>query len=187
MKSFYDDVQAQLPDVGRRREACKILTAIMPFVAGTRAEAERKRDEHNALIHPLVGLATLSSHSNVDFSTHKPEEPIAHVQSGGTQGLFASVMRLTHEHGLTLADIGRLYGRGVLVPQIAGTAAEIADYMQAIVEAEASDGFVISPAFLPDSFEEFVDQVVPELQRRDIFRKEYTSRRLRDHLALGIP
>ena len=187
MKSFYDDVQAQLPDFGRRREACKILTAIMPFVAGTRAEAERKRDEHNALIHPLVGLATLSSHSNVDFSTHKPEEPIAHVQSGGTQGLFASVMRLTHEHGLTLADIGRLYGRGVLVPQIAGTAAEIADYMQAIVEAEASDGFVISPAFLPDSFEEFVDQVVPELQRRDIFRKEYTSRRLRDHLALGIP
>jgi alkanesulfonate monooxygenase SsuD/methylene tetrahydromethanopterin reductase-like flavin-dependent oxidoreductase (luciferase family) len=109
------------------------------------------------------------------------------VQSSGTQGLFAAVMRLTHEQGLTLADIGTLYGRGVLVPQIAGTAAEIADYMQAIVAAEASDGFVISPAFLPDSFEEFVDQVVPELQRRDIFRKEYTGRRLRDHLALATP
>jgi alkanesulfonate monooxygenase SsuD/methylene tetrahydromethanopterin reductase-like flavin-dependent oxidoreductase (luciferase family) len=59
--------------------------------------------------------------------------------------------------------------------------------MQAILEAEASDGFVISPAFLPDSFEEFVDQVVPELQRREIFRKEYAGRRLRDHLALAIP
>jgi alkanesulfonate monooxygenase SsuD/methylene tetrahydromethanopterin reductase-like flavin-dependent oxidoreductase (luciferase family) len=163
------------------------LTAIMPFVAGTRAEAERKRDRHNALIHPLVGLSTLSSHSNVDFSTHKLEAPIAGVQSGGTQGIFASVMRLTHEQGLTLADIGTLYGRGVLVPQIAGTAAEIAEYMQAIVEAEASDGFVISPAFLPDSFEEFVDQVIPELQRRDIFRQEYAGRRLRDHLGLAVP
>jgi FMN-dependent oxidoreductase (nitrilotriacetate monooxygenase family) len=186
-KRFYDDVKAQLPGFGRRREDCKILTAIMPFVAGTRTEAERKRDEHNALIHPLVGLSTLSSHSNVDFSTRRPEEPIAHVQATGTQGLFAAVMRLTHEQGLTLADIGTLYGRSVLVPQIAGTAAEIADFMQAILEAEASDGFVISPAFLPDSFEEFVDQVVPELQRREIFRKEYTGRRLRDHLALAIP
>jgi alkanesulfonate monooxygenase SsuD/methylene tetrahydromethanopterin reductase-like flavin-dependent oxidoreductase (luciferase family) len=183
MKHFYEDVKAQLPAVGRRREDCKILTAIMPFVAETRAAAEHKRDAHNALVHPLVGLSTLSSHTNVDLSTHNPDEPIAHVQSSGTRGLFASVIRLTDEQKLTLADIGRLYGRGVLVPQIAGTAAEIADYMQAIVEAEASDGFVISPAFLPDSFEEFVDQVVPELQRRDLFRQEYTGRRLRDHLA----
>ena len=57
--------------------------------------------------------------------------------------------------------------------------------MHAIVEAEASDGFVISPAFLPDSFEEFVDHVVPELQRRALFRQDYAGRRLRDHLALA--
>ncbi len=159
----------------------------MPFVATTRAAAERQRDQHNALIHPLVGLSTLSSHSNVDFSKHKSEEPIAHVQSGVTQGIFASVMRLTTEQGLTLADIGALYGRGVLVPQIAGTASDIADYMQAIVEAEASDGFVISPAFLPESFEEFVDRVVPQLQRRGIFCKDYASLRLRDNLGLPNP
>jgi FMN-dependent oxidoreductase (nitrilotriacetate monooxygenase family) len=187
MKRFYDDVKGQLLNFGRSRDACKILTAIMPFVAATHAEAERKRDRHNALIHPLVGLSTLSSHSNIDFSTHHLEEPIAQVQSSGTQGLFASVLRLTQEQGLTLAEVGRLYGRGVLVPQIAGTAVEIADYMEAIVEAEASDGFVVSPAFLPDSFEDFVDHVVPELQRRHLFRAEYTGRRLRDHLELETP
>ena len=185
MQHYYNAVKAQLPTYGRRPEDCHILTAIMPFVAGTRAEAERKRDAHNALIHPLVGLSTLSSHSNVDFSQHPPDVPLANVQSSGTQGLFASVLRLTQEQGLTLGEIGMVYGRGVLVPQIAGTAAEIADYMQAIVEAEASDGFVISPAFLPDSFEEFVDHVVPELQRRALFRTAYASRRLRDHLALA--
>lgn len=187
MKKFYEDVKAQLPEYGRRREDCKILVAIMPFVGATREEAERKRDEHNALIHPLVGLSTLSSHSNLDFSKHKLEEPIANVTSGGTQGIFASVMRLTDERGLTLADIGTLYGRGVLVPQIAGTASELADYMQAIIEAEASDGFVISPGFLPDSFEEFVDQVVPELQRRGLYRREYAGSRLRDNLELATP
>jgi len=185
MQHYYHAVKAQLPTYGRRPEDCHILTAIMPFVPGTRAKAKRKRDAHNALIHPLVGLSTLSSHSNVDFSQHPPDVPLANVQSSGTQGLFASVLRLTQEQGLTLGEIGMVYGRGVLVPQIAGTAAEIADYMQAIVEAEASDGFVISPAFLPDSFEEFVDYVVPELQRRALFRTAYASRRLRDHLALA--
>jgi alkanesulfonate monooxygenase SsuD/methylene tetrahydromethanopterin reductase-like flavin-dependent oxidoreductase (luciferase family) len=184
MKQFYDAVKAQLPAYGRRPEACHILTAIMPFVAATRAAAEQKRDAHNALIHPLVGLSTLSSHSNVDFSQHALDLPIAHVQSGGTQGLFASVLRLTQEQGLTLREIGAVYGRGILVPQIAGTVSEIADYMQGIIEAGASDGFVISPAFLPDSFEEFVDHVVPELQRRALFRTDYASHRLRDNLTL---
>ena len=187
MKRFYDAVKAQLPAFGRRSEDCHILTALMPFVAATRAEAERKRDAHNALIHPLVGLSTLASHSNIDFSQHPLDVPLANVQASGTQGLFAAVMRLTQEQGLTLREIGTLYGQGILVPQIAGTAAEIADYMQAISEAEASDGFVISPAFLPDSFEEFVDHVVPELQRRGLFRKDYAGRRLRDHLALATP
>ena len=187
MKRFYDTVKAQLPAFGRRAEDCHILTAIMPFVAATRAEAERKRDAHNALIHPLVGLSTLASHSNIDFSQHQLDVPLANVHASGTQGLFAAVMRLTQEQGLTLREIGTLYGRGVLVPQIAGTAAEIANYMQAIIEAEASDGFVISPAFLPDSFDEFVDHVVPELQRRALFRQDYTGRRLRDHLALATP
>ena len=187
MKRFYDAVKAQLPAFGRRSKDCHILTAIMPFVAATHTEAERKRDAHNALIHPLVGLSTLASHSNIDFSQHQLDMPLANVHASGTQGLFAAVMRLTQEQGRTLREIGTLYGQGVLVPQIAGTAVEIADYMQAIIEAEASDGFVISPAFLPDSFEEFVDHVVPELQRRGLLRKDYTGRRLRDHLALATP
>ena len=187
MKGFYDAVKAQLPAFGRRAEDCRILTAIMPFVAATHAEAERKREAHNALVHPLVGLSTLASHSNIDFSQHQLDAPLANVHASGTQGLFAAVMRLAQEQGRTLREIGTLYGQGVLVPQIAGTATEIANYMQAIIEAEASDGFVISPAFLPDSFEEFVDHVVPELQRRALLRTDYTGRRLRDHLALATP
>jgi FMN-dependent oxidoreductase (nitrilotriacetate monooxygenase family) len=187
MKTFYDDVKSQVERCGRQRDHCKILTAIMPFLGRTRADAERKRDEHNELIHPLVGLSTLSSHSNVDFSKYAPADPIANVQARGTQGLFAQVASLSREGRLTLADVGLIYGRGVLVPQIAGTAPEIADYMEAIVEGEGSDGFVISPAFVPDSFEEFVEQVVPELQRRGSFRREYAGRRLRDHLGLALP
>jgi FMN-dependent oxidoreductase (nitrilotriacetate monooxygenase family) len=185
MKRFSEDVREELVANGRGRDACKILAAVMPFVGKTRAEAEALRDAHNERIHPLVGLSTLSSHSNFDFSTHPPDVPISDAQSKGTQGLFEAVKRITREEQLTLADVGMLYGRGVLVPQLAGTGAEIADYLESVVRADAADGFVISPAFLPDSLDAFVDAVVPELQRRGLFRRDYAGPTLRDHLGLA--
>jgi alkanesulfonate monooxygenase SsuD/methylene tetrahydromethanopterin reductase-like flavin-dependent oxidoreductase (luciferase family) len=184
MKRFADDVRAALADAGRERDACKILTAIMPFVGATRAEAEERRDAHNALVNPLVGLSTLANHANLDLSDRPLDEPIRDARSRGTQGMFDAVLRVTTEENATLADVGELYGRSVLVPQIAGTASEIADYMEAIVRDEAADGFVISPAYLPDSLDAFVDHVVPELQRRGSFRREYAGSHLRDHLGL---
>jgi FMN-dependent oxidoreductase (nitrilotriacetate monooxygenase family) len=184
MKAFYDDVKAAVESLGRPREACKILTAVMPFVAPTRAQAQAQRDEHNALVHPLVGLSTLSSHSNLDFSTHPLDRPLGEARSRGTEGLFAHVRRITENEQLTLGEVGTLYGRGVLVPQLCGTPAELADELEAIVRDEAADGFVISPAYLPDSLESFVELVVPELQRRGLFRREYAGSQLRDHLGL---
>lgn len=187
MKRFSDDVRASLERFGRPREACKILTAVMPFVAATRREAEALRDEHNALVHPLVGLSTLASHANLDLSGFPLDEPIGEARSRGTQGIFEAVQRITREESLTLRDVGTLYGRGVLVPQIAGTGAEVADYLESIVRDDAADGFVVSPAFLPHSLDAFVDRVVPELQRRGLFREDYAGRTLRDHLGIPIP
>jgi FMN-dependent oxidoreductase (nitrilotriacetate monooxygenase family) len=184
MKRFSDDVRASLAAFERPPESCKILTAVMPFVADTAAQAEEERDAHNAMIHPLVGLSTLASHSNFDFSTLPLDQPIREAASRGTQGMFEAVMRITRDEALSLSDVGTLYGRSVLVPQIAGTANDVADYLESIVKAGAADGFVISPAFLPDSLERFVDGVVPELQRRGLFRRDYSGPHLRDHLGL---
>jgi FMN-dependent oxidoreductase (nitrilotriacetate monooxygenase family) len=184
MKRFSDDVRASLAAFDRPPESCKILTAVMPFVADTAAQAEEERDAHNAMIHPLVGLSTLASHSNFDFSTLPLDQPIHEAASRGTQGMFETVMRITRDEALSLSDVGTLYGRSVLVPQIAGTASDVADYLESIVKAGAADGFVVSPAFLPDSLERFVDGVVPELQRRGLFRRDYGGPHLRDHLGL---
>ncbi len=184
MKRFSDDVRASLATFERAPESCKILTAVMPFVADTVAQAEADRDAHNAMIHPLVGLSTLASHSNFDFSTLPLDQPLRDAVSRGTQGMFETVMRITRDEALSLSDVGTLYGRSVLVPQIAGTASDVADYLESIVSAGAADGFVISPAFLPDSLERFVEGVVPELQRRGLFRRDYSGPHLRDHLGL---
>ncbi|GAC1533416.1 MAG: LLM class flavin-dependent oxidoreductase [Candidatus Velthaea sp.] len=187
MRRFSTELKSQLAQFDRRPEDLKVLTAIMPFVGTTATEAIAKRDAHNAMIEPLVGLSTLANHMNDDLSKYPLEGSARDIRASGTQGMFAAVARAAAQDDLTLAQVGTLYGRSVLVPQIAGTAAQIADEMQAIVESGGADGFVISPASLPRALDEFVDGVVPELQHRGLFRRDYEGARLRDHLGLADP
>lgn len=102
----------------------------------------------------------------------------------GTQGLFDVARRLSARDSLTLRDIGKLYAQGVLLPQFVGTASDIADQLEAAFHGGEADGFMISSAVSPGAFDEFVDQVVPELQRRGLFRRDYAGTTLRDHLGL---
>lgn len=79
-------------------------------------------------------------------------------------------------------DIGKRYGQSVVVPQIAGTAIQVADRLEALVLGGACDGFMISPAYLPGGFDDFVELVVPELQSRRLFRTAHAGATLREHL-----
>ena len=182
MKSFYDDLKGRLTDYNRKPDGLKILPAIMPFVGESHADALEKQRIHNELVTPLVGLSTLSGHANYDFAKHSLDEILSEVDASGTQGNLQNVIRLAQEKQIDLAGIGRMYGQSVTVPQIVGTADYIADYMASIFRDGAADGFVISPGFLPQSFEEFVDHVVPRLQAMDVYRQDYTSAKLRDNL-----
>jgi FMN-dependent oxidoreductase (nitrilotriacetate monooxygenase family) len=183
MQRFYQDLKGRAAKFGRAPSDIKILTAVMPFVAATREAAKALQAQHNALAEPLVGLSTLSSHMNVDFSEYALDAPIEDIQVAGMQGLFAVIREISAERRLTLADVGRLYATGVLVPQIAGTAADVADYLEHIIAQGGADGFVISPVHLPSGFDAFVDLVIPELQRRGSFRRDYAGRHLRDVLT----
>jgi len=182
MKAFYGDLKNRLPDYGRKASDLQILPAIMPFVGATASEAKEKQRIHNERVTALVGLSTLSGHANYDFSKHELSEILASVDASGTQGNLQNVIRLAQERQLDLAAIGRLYAQTVMVPQVTGTADEVADYMAGIYKDAGADGFVISPAFLPQSFDDFVEGVIPRLQSSNLFQKEYASRQLRDNL-----
>ncbi|MEE3716389.1 LLM class flavin-dependent oxidoreductase [Tumidithrix elongata RA019] len=184
MKTFYQEVKSQLREVGRNPEHCKILPAVMPFIGDTEAEAREKQALHNDLVHPLVGLSTLSSHANYDFSQHALDEPLASIESRGTKGLLQAVRHLAQAEKLSLGEVGKLYGQSVLAPQIVGTPTQVADQLETLFRDRVCDGFVISPAYLPGTFAEFVDRVVPELQQRGIFRHDYAEGTLRDRLQL---
>lgn len=182
MRAFKADVAAALVDAGRAPDASKVMMAMMPFIGDSRSEAEEKRDLHDSLVNPLVGLSTLAAHTNADFSHFRSEESIESIQSSGSQGNLAALKSIAAGKPITIADAGRIYGQGVMCPRLVGTASDVAEEMAEIVTSGAADGFVISPAFLPDTFEDFVGKVVPILQEKGLFRSDYEAGTLRDHL-----
>jgi alkanesulfonate monooxygenase SsuD/methylene tetrahydromethanopterin reductase-like flavin-dependent oxidoreductase (luciferase family) len=185
MRIFTAEVRAALAQQGRAEDASRILMAIMPFVGESRAEAEDKRDLHDSLVDPLVGLSTLGAHTNADFSNLALDDGIEAVTSSGSQGNLAALKSIAAGASISIAEAGRIYGRGVMCPRLVGTAKDIADEMAEIVSSGAADGFVVSPAFLPDTFEDFVDAVVPLLQHKGMLRREYQGVTLRDHLGIA--
>lgn len=185
MRVFKEEVSAALVNAGRAPDASKVLMAIMPFIGESRAEAEEKLALHDSLVEPQVGLSTLSAHANADMSQFPLDENVNAIQSSGSQGNVAALKSIAAGEPITIADAGRIYGQGVMCPRLVGTAKDVAEQMVEIVMAGASDGFVVSPAFLPETFEDFVDQVVPILQKNGHFRSEYEGGTLRDHLGMG--
>ena len=184
MRAFAADTRAALVQAGRLPDGARIMMSVMPFIGATRAEAEALRDEHNALANPLVGLSTLGAHTNADFSELPMEADMAALVSSGSQGNLAALKSIAGDMPMTLAEAGRIYARGVMCPQVVGTARDVADELIAIVDEGAADGFAVSPAYLPDTFDAFVDGVVPLLRRAGRVRRAYHGPTLRGMLGL---
>lgn len=184
MRAFRDDVRRQVVEQGRAADHCKILTAVMPFVGATEAEARAKRDRHNALARPELGLVTLASQINFDLSAFPLSATLAEVAATPGTPAAAAEKLLTQGEHTTLDELGRIFAASVRVPQLVGTGAQIAEQLAEWFEGEGCDGYVISPGYLPGSFTEFVESVVPELQKRGLYRTAYEGTTLRDHLGL---
>jgi len=185
MRAFREAVRRQVVAQGREADQCKVLTAIMPFVGGSEAEARARRDRHNALARPQIGLVTLAAQLNFDlsgFALGTRLEAIA--ERSDTPPAVAEKLRSLGP-ALTLDELGRLYAGSVRVPQLVGTGAQIAEQLEEIFEGGGCDGFIVSPGYLPGSFAEFAESVVPHLQRRGLFRRAYEGATLREHLGLG--
>lgn len=183
-RAYYRDVKDRVANFGRNPDHVKIFPAVMPFVGATEAEAREKQAIHNELADPISGLITLAMHTDHDFSQYPLDEPVAEIKVPGAQGLFEVARNLSLKSDMTLRDVGKLYAQGVTLPQVVGTASQVADQLEHWIEAEEGDGFMISAPYPPQAFSDFTTTVVPELQRRGSFRKEYEGPTLRDQLGL---
>jgi FMN-dependent oxidoreductase (nitrilotriacetate monooxygenase family) len=183
-RAYYDDIKRLVVTEGRPPEACKILFGIQPILGASEAEAREKQEVHNSLVPLEGGLAILSGHLDFDLSALGLDAIMALRTEPQLQRMQTRYRTLTGEL-LTLREVAQRHGQSVGLLQMAGTPDQVADQMEAYFDAVGGDGFMLSPIYTPGAIEEFVDLVVPELQRRGRCHRDYAGATLRDHLAQG--
>ncbi|RKN07397.1 LLM class flavin-dependent oxidoreductase [Streptomyces radicis] len=185
-RDFYADIKGRAAAHGRDPREIKILPAITPIVADTTEAARAKSAELADLVVPEAGLSTLSYHLDIDLAPFPHDERLPDVDVPGVQGHYQEVRELTEKHGMTLRQLGRRYG-GTHEGDFVGTPREVADGLEEWFTGGACDGFTVTAVYQPGAFDEFGEGVVPELQRRGLFRTDYEGTTLRDHLGLARP
>jgi len=187
-QAFYADVKARTAAAGRNPDHLLILPGAFVVVGDTIEQAQAKKAQLDALVHPDSGIASLSvalgtDASGFDLDGQLPDIPESNASKSGRQKL----VDLAKRDGLTVRQLAQIVGGNFGTLEFIGTPQSIADQMQQWLDERGSDGFNVMFPYLPQGLDEFVDRVVPELQRRGIFRTEYEGHTLRENLGLPRP
>jgi FMN-dependent oxidoreductase (nitrilotriacetate monooxygenase family) len=184
---FYADVKGRMDKLGRQRDHLKILPAAFVVVGETLQEAEEKRALLDSLVDYESSIASLSIALGIDASIFDPDAPLPDIpETNASKSARERVVDLARRTNLTVRQLAQRMG-GYAGLAFVGTPAAIADQMEEWLVTEASDGFNVMFPYLPEGLDDFVDRVIPELQGRGIFRKEYQGKTLRENLGLPRP
>jgi N-acetyl-S-(2-succino)cysteine monooxygenase len=186
-QAFYRDMKSRVVKHGRAPDSLRITPGIFAVVGRSEAEAQDKFGTLQSLIEPKAGLALLGRMiGNFDLSGYPLDGPLPELPetADGQRSRQQLLTQLAQGENLTIRQLYERIagGRGHLT--VVGTAAQVADQMQLWFESEAADGFNLMPPTLPGGLDDLLALVVPELQRRGLFRKGYDSSTLRGHLKL---
>ena len=186
-RTFYADVKGRMPAVGRDPDHLKILPACVVILGATEAEAKAKKERLDDLVHPDSGLANLSVRLGVDASGFDLDAPLPEIpETNASKSNQAQIVEHARRTGATVRELARKVG-GYGGLHMVGTPATVADRMEEWLETRACDGFNLMFHTVPEGLDDVVDGLVPELQRRGLFRTEYEGTTLRDHLGLPRP
>ncbi len=186
-QAFYKDIKARAIAHGRNPQHALVMPGVMPIIGRTRQEARDRYEQLQALIHPEAGLNALSRTLGVDMSGADIDGPLPEVDASKLQSRATGIIETARMHQMTVREV---YEKLVVSKghrQLIGTAAEVADDLQEWFEQGGADGFNVMPAQMPDGLNDFAEFVIPELQRRGLFRTAYEGTTLRQHLGVPNP
>jgi alkanesulfonate monooxygenase len=173
---------------GRDPDSLRIMPGLFVCVGETHAEAERKYEQLQQLIDPVTGLQLLSKRLNFDLSGCDPDDPLPDIPINKVSSTRVELLvAIARRENLTIGDLYRRIAGARGHYQVIGTPEEVADMMEEWVTGHGCDGFNIMPPVFPAGLHEFVDMVIPELQRRGLYRTRYEGTTLRDNLGLTRP
>ncbi|MGE0256268.1 MAG: LLM class flavin-dependent oxidoreductase [Alphaproteobacteria bacterium] len=183
MRGYADDLRKRAVAQGRSPDDIKIIFALQVVVDQSRDAAQEKLARMKAKIPVDAALAIMSGHIGYDFSKLPLDGYVGHIDVEGIRGLLDSVLATYDGAPVTLREAANFYGISLGAPVAVGNPADVADLMEELMDDGHADGFNIMATYVPGCYQEFVDLVVPELQRRGRFRDEYTGATLRHHLS----
>jgi alkanesulfonate monooxygenase len=189
-KAYYDDVKGRMRKSGRDPDHLKILPGLSVTVAPTDAEAAADHEYLQSLIHPIVGREILATMlGGIDLSPYPLDEPMPDIppHSGGSRGHYDALMDKARKENLTIRQLGAWSAGARGKNAIHGSPTTVAAYMEEWFIKGACDGFCVMPPYIPGQHDDFCNLVIPELQRRGLFRTEYEGRTLRENLGLPRP
>ena len=186
-QAFYADVKGRAERAGRDPDHIKILPGALIVVGDSVDEARQKRSLLDSLVHADSAMAALSVALGHDARTLDPDAPLPEIpESNASKGNRAFAIALARREGLTVRQLAQRLG-GYAGLAFVGTPRSIADEMEAWLAARGCDGFNIMFPYLPAGLDDVADKVIPELQRRRLFRDDYPGTTLRDTLGLARP
>ncbi|AVB18183.1 nitrilotriacetate monooxygenase [Pseudomonas avellanae] len=189
-QAFYADIKGRLSAYGRDADSLKVMPGVFIVVAETEALAKQKFESFQDLVEPQVGVALLGRMlGNFDLSGYPLDGPLPELPptDSGQRSRQKLLTELADQENLTLAQLGRRIAGGRGHYSLIGTPAQVADELQTWFEHGAADGFNVLVPHLPGGLEDVAQLLVPELQRRGLFRTEYEGTTLRENLGLQRP
>lgn len=188
-KAFAEGLRKQVAAAGRSPDDIRVLPGFYPVVGRTEEEAKAKFAELAKYVIPGSATNLMSERYGQDLSGYPMDGPVPDLPLSQIRGQsFAKVLLAkARRENWTLKDLHDLIALSRAYLVAVGTPQSVADIMQEWFDAGACDGFMLTPAFFPTSLSDFTELVVPELQKRDIFRKDYTATTLRGHMGLPVP
>jgi N-acetyl-S-(2-succino)cysteine monooxygenase len=189
-QEFYRDIKARVAAAGRDPGQVLIMPGVAPFVGRTEEEARAKYQQLNDLILPEDGVALLNglAGQTLDISGYPLDGPLPpSKETEGMKSRQALIRQIADEHNFTIRQLYQWVATARGHYTVIGSAVQVADQLEEWFGNEAADGFNILPPWLPGALDDFVDLVIPELQRRGLFRTAYEGRTLRENLGLRRP
>jgi len=188
-QAFYADLKGRMHAYGRDPDSLKVMPGLTYTIGKTREEAHAKFEQLQDLIDPAMGLALLTQRMDFDFSGYDVDGPVPDLpvtEIGGSRAELAREL-VNSKDNFTVRDLYKHFAGARGHGQIIGTVKDIADWMEEWVTEKACDGFNMMPPLYPRDLREFVDLVIPELQRRGLYRTKYQGTTLRENLGLSRP
>ena len=187
-RTFYSELKSLTAKYGRSPDSIKIMPGVLTVIGRTREEAQEKFDLLQEMIHPELGVPALSDIVGMDLTPFPLDGPLPDVPLSNTQqGRQKVVVDMAREENLTIRQLYKRVATARGHRVVVGTPIDVADALEEWYRGGAADGFNIMPQVLPAGLNEFVAGVIPELQRRGLFRTEYEGKTLRENLGLERP